>query len=67
VGWYALAKVCELLDVRIFRLSGETVSGHTLKHLFAGMAALWLVIMVRRRRAILGHGPLAPATIESSR
>ena len=66
VGWYALAKACELLDLRVFRLTGQAVSGHTLKHLFAAVAALWLVLMVARRRAI-GHGPPDPAKIESSR
>ncbi|MBI4756329.1 MAG: hypothetical protein HY778_13130 [Betaproteobacteria bacterium] len=40
VGAYALAKVFELQDEEVFRLSGGLVSGHTLKHLAAACAAL---------------------------
>src|SRR5262249_28042753 len=35
---YALAKIFELADAPIFRMTGW-VSGHTLKHVFAGAAA----------------------------
>lgn len=42
VGWYALSKIFEALDARIFALGG-VVSGHTLKHLAAGIAAAWLL------------------------
>ena len=48
---YALAKVVELGDARIFQWSG-VVSGHTLKHLFAaGGIAVLLWMLVRRTRA----------------
>ncbi|HRO61781.1 MAG TPA: hypothetical protein PK177_21925 [Burkholderiaceae bacterium] len=40
VGAYALAKLCEAADAQIFELSGHLVSGHTLKHLSAALAAL---------------------------
>jgi hypothetical protein len=45
VGWYAAAKILELLDAQVFGWAG-IVSGHSLKHLAAGMAALsmWRVI-----------------------
>jgi hypothetical protein len=42
-----LAKVFELLDKPIYGISG-IVSGHTLKHLSAGLAFLPLVFLVRR-------------------
>jgi hypothetical protein len=42
VGWYALAKLCEVLDRPIFALGG-IISGHTLKHLAAATAAAWLL------------------------
>jgi hypothetical protein len=46
---YVLAKVFELLDGPIFRLTG-TVSGHTLKHIAAGAASgLVLATLVRSR------------------
>ncbi|HEY3227046.1 MAG TPA: hypothetical protein VGK61_08650 [Planctomycetota bacterium] len=48
LGWYALAKVCEVLDRPIFAALGGSVSGHTLKHLFAGVGAAWIVWMVAR-------------------
>lgn len=43
--WYALAKVFELYDTRVFDWTGF-VSGHTLKHLCASVAAWFLVRML---------------------
>jgi hypothetical protein len=51
LGWYVAAKVCELLDRQIFSLGG-IVSGHTLKHLAAGMAVFWVWRTLRRRTVI---------------
>jgi FtsH-binding integral membrane protein len=39
VGWYVLAKLLELTDGLVFLASAELVSGHTLKHFTAAMAA----------------------------
>ncbi|RSL17352.1 ceramidase [Edaphobacter aggregans] len=50
-GFYVLAKILETLDRPIFRL-GQIVSGHTLKHLAAAMAAYWILRMIQRRRPI---------------
>lgn len=50
-GFYAVSKACELLDRQIFAATGF-VSGHTLKHLFAALSALWLVPMLRRREFV---------------
>jgi hypothetical protein len=50
-GFYILAKVLETFDKQIFRL-GNIVSGHTLKHLSAAMAAYWILRMLQRRRPI---------------
>jgi hypothetical protein len=51
LGWYVLAKILELhtMDHGIFAL-GQTVSGHTLKHLAASAGAFWVYLYVRRRR-----------------
>ncbi len=41
---YIVAKIAEVFDARVFELSGEWISGHTLKHLFAGLgcaAFIW--------------------------
>lgn len=45
--WYALAKLLELGDVVTFDLLGGLVSGHTLKHLAAAMAAYMAIAMLR--------------------
>ena len=46
---YGIAKVSETLDWQIFEITGETLSGHTLKHLVAGYAAYRIVVMLRKR------------------
>jgi hypothetical protein len=51
VAFYALAKALEALDKPIFSL-GQIVSGHTLKHLAAAMAAYWILRMLKKRRPI---------------
>ncbi len=43
IGLYALAKALELADHAVYALSGELVSGHSLKHGVAALAA-WPVI-----------------------
>lgn len=45
---YALAKVFEVADARIFDV-GRVVSGHTLKHLVGAVGVWFLVLMVRER------------------
>jgi hypothetical protein len=46
VALYGLAKAFELLDEPIYRL-GHLVSGHTLKHIFAGLAG-WAYLRTLR-------------------
>lgn len=46
IGWYAVAKIVELLDGAIFSL-GELLSGHTLKHLFAAAATYAILRLAR--------------------
>jgi hypothetical protein len=48
---YGVAKVLEFLDAEMFSL-GQVVSGHTLKHLGAAVAAYWILRMLRRRRPV---------------
>lgn len=45
---YGLAKLAEILDEQIYLL-GQIVSGHTLKHLLAGMAVYWVLRMLQKR------------------
>jgi hypothetical protein len=52
LGFYGLSKLFELLDVVIFNMGG-IVSGHTLKHLAAGLGS-WFLALHLGRRARLG-------------
>jgi len=57
LAWYALAKVFEFFDHRIFH--GIGVSGHTLKHLASAVGAWWIVRMIERRLPVAGPGRAA--------
>jgi hypothetical protein len=64
VAWYAAAKVCEVYDGPIYRLLGEFVSGHTVKHLLSAVGAFWVLRMLWLRRAapirpMIGEPPAA--------
>ena len=48
VGFYVMAKILEESDRQIFAL-GHIVSGHTLKHLAAAAAGLWILRMLKKR------------------
>lgn len=57
IGWraiigvlffYGLAKLTESYDHQIYKILGGAVSGHTLKHLFAAMAPVALVMNLTR-------------------
>jgi hypothetical protein len=62
LAWYGLAKLLELsaVDHGIYGM-GHVVSGHTLKHLSAGMGAYWLYRMIRHRRPVETAGGSAGA------
>jgi hypothetical protein len=48
---YGAAKAAEILDGRIFSM-GHVLSGHTLKHLTAALAAWWLLLGLAVRRPV---------------
>ncbi len=50
--FYALAKVAEYYDKETYALTSLFVSGHSIKHLLAAMAPLFLYLMLRRRRDV---------------
>lgn len=54
--WYGIAKILEYFDVEIFDLFGQSVSGHSLKHLAAAIATFVVWRMVNR--------PSVPTIIE---
>ncbi len=60
VVWYSLAKISEHFDGEILALLGGTVSGHTLKHLFAAMATYMVLAM------LLGAGSSNETHVEGS-
>src|SRR5262249_34145047 len=64
IGWYALAKICESLDGRIYAGTGGLISGHTLKHLLGAVSTYWLLRMLILRRPLAPSSPLAPASGE---
>jgi hypothetical protein len=54
VAWYVLAKVLELGDALVFRLTAGLVGGHALKHVAASLAVGALAWMVARREPVDG-------------
>ncbi|RZL91055.1 MAG: hypothetical protein EOP82_13860 [Variovorax sp.] len=62
LGWviffYGLAKLFELSDHAIFEATNQWVSGHSLKHLTAALAAIPVLrVLQAMRRRTLRHGP----------
>lgn len=51
IAWYALAKALELGDAAVFHATGDLVSGHSLKHLAAALAA-WPVLSALRAQPL---------------
>ncbi len=49
LGWYAVAKACEVYDHQIMFATNWAVSGHTLKHLSAAVGILFLFLYLRCR------------------
>lgn len=48
---YGIAKILEVLDKQIYA-QGAYVSGHTLKHLIAGLGAYLILYMLQRRKPV---------------
>ena len=53
LGWYALAKVFEVYDRKIFESLAGLISGHTLKHFIASIAVFVVIVMLRRAKRSL--------------
>lgn len=58
IAAYTVAKVLELNDHTIFDWTGDAISGHTLKHAVAALAAWPVLCAVRRRHQAARHNPL---------
>ncbi len=43
LGWYVVAKLLEHFDPQVFHLTGETVSGHTIKHIAAAVGVAYMI------------------------
>jgi hypothetical protein len=50
--FFGLARLCEMYDHQIFMFTQGVVSGHTLKHLAAAIAGLWLIKMAWKRKIV---------------
>ena len=46
IGWYGIAKVLETFDAGVFDLLGNTISGHSLKHLLSAVATYMILRML---------------------
>ncbi|MGF1702270.1 ceramidase [Photobacterium makurazakiensis] len=49
LGWYVLAKGAESNDEEIYQLLGETVSGHSIKHILAAIAGYCIYLGWKKR------------------
>jgi hypothetical protein len=52
IAWYGLSKVLEFFDAAIFDITGNLVSGHSLKHLAAAIATYVVLRMLLSRQLI---------------
>lgn len=59
-GCYVAAKLFELLDAPIYR-AGHVISGHSLKHVTAGLACWWILRMLQARRIVAPDQKMAAA------
>ena len=53
--FFVLAKLFELFDKQIYSFT-RMISGHSLKHITAGVACYWILRMLQQRRALPGLG-----------
>ena len=49
LGCYALAKLFEAADHQIFPMTRYTIAGHAIKHLFAALCCLVILLMLKKR------------------
>ena len=56
--FFVAAKLFELFDQQIYAATGF-ISGHSLKHLTAGVSCYWILLMLQRRRPIPPAGQYA--------
>lgn len=49
LGFYVIAKLLEIGDGQVYALTGEWVSGHSLKHLAAALATLMILLRLRQQ------------------
>ncbi|MFN0314192.1 MAG: ceramidase domain-containing protein [Burkholderiales bacterium] len=52
LGFYVAAKLAEMWDRQIFEMTGQWLSGHSLKHVLAAGAPLCILLMLKRRSAL---------------
>jgi len=49
IAWYGLSKVLEFFDGAVFEMTGNVISGHSLKHLAAAVATFMVLRMLTSR------------------
>lgn len=50
IACYGLALLLDLFDHQIYKIFDGVVSGHTLKHVAVGLAGVWLIRMIYKRK-----------------
>jgi hypothetical protein len=66
-GLYVAAKLFEIFDYVIYRALGRSVSGHSLKHVTAGIACLWILLMLQNRRPSGGESTIKDPGLPEAR
>jgi hypothetical protein len=52
VAIYSLAKLAEVNDAAVFEFTQHAISGHTLKHVIAALAAWPVIVTLHERRSV---------------
>jgi len=61
LAFYIAAKVFEVADKPVYAATGNVISGHTLKHLSAGVGGYWLARMLASRERL--RKPIASSAV----
>ena len=57
--FYLLCRIVEHNDHFIYKITNNTISGHTLKHIFAGLSIYYTIKLLEKIKAAKTHGTKA--------
>ncbi|MGB7815129.1 MAG: alkaline phytoceramidase [Methylotenera sp.] len=58
IGLYTLALLFDFTDLPVFARTDGIISGHTVKHVIAALAAYWVMLHLKRRRILIKQSPV---------